>query len=161
MLGERCTRLILSLDGVLSYGDSTIKQRRKDLIVRVQRFQQYVDVLVERSKSLQNWFTECSLSPIQRLEYDIITQSEQEPRKKCTILYDCFLYQTTDDYFHSLRTEVLASLSLLLWLQPSQNLPVLHAFVSHGLRTCQPLYIQPTIKVFTNLSLCIQLHLHP
>lgn len=53
MLGERCTRLILSLDGVLSYGDSTIKQRRKDLIVRVQRFQQYVDVLVERSKSLQ------------------------------------------------------------------------------------------------------------
>ncbi|KAK8802823.1 hypothetical protein WA171_006494, partial [Blastocystis sp. BT1] len=79
MLGERCTRLILSLDGVLSYGDSTIKQRRKDLIVRVQRFQQYVDVLVERSKSLQNWFTECSLSPIQRLEYDIITQSEQEP----------------------------------------------------------------------------------
>lgn len=116
MLGERCTRLILSLDGVLSYGDSTIKQRRKDLIVRVQRFQQYVDVLVERSKSPQNWFTECSLSPIQRLEYDIITQSEQEPRKKCTILYDCFLYQTTDDYFHSLRTEVLASPSLFVTL---------------------------------------------
>lgn len=93
MLGERCTRLILTLDGILSYGDSTIKQRRKDLIIRIQQFQHYVDVLVARSKSLQNWFTESSLSPIQRLEYDIISQSELEPpnKKKCIIVYYRFL----------------------------------------------------------------------
>lgn len=115
MLGERCTRLILTLDGILSYGDSTIKQRRKDLIIRIQQFQHYVDVLVARSKSLQNWFTESSLSPIQRLEYDIISQSELEPpsKKKCIIVYYRFLCQTIH-YFHSLRTEVLASPSLFV-----------------------------------------------
>ena len=114
MLGERCTRLILSLDGVLSYGDNVIKQRRKDLIVRVQQFQHFVDVLVKRSKSLHNWFTECSLSPIQRLEYDIIVQSESAPKRVCSIEYDCFV--SNNNYFHNLRTEVLASPSLFVTL---------------------------------------------
>lgn len=36
MLVEKCTQLLLALDGVLSYGDEEIKARRKRLVLRIQ-----------------------------------------------------------------------------------------------------------------------------
>lgn len=88
LLEESCTRLILALDNVLSYGDGTIKQRRKENIIRIQRFQAYVEGLVRRSQSLQDWFNVASLSPIQQLEFEIVDSPSREvpnQRKRCVI----------------------------------------------------------------------------
>lgn len=88
LLEESCTRLILALDNVLSYGDGTVKQKRKEVIIRIQRFQSYVEGLVRRSQSLQNWFHLTSLNPIQQLELEIVDSPCRDAptqRKKCTI----------------------------------------------------------------------------
>ena len=88
LLEESCTRLILALDNVLSYGDGTVKQRRKENIIRIQHFQSYVEGLVKRSQSLHNWFNASSLCPIQQLEFEVVqSPSGDAPtqRKRCTI----------------------------------------------------------------------------
>lgn len=51
MLNENMTKLLLALDGVFSYGNSDIKQKRKSLVNRIQHFQNYLTQLIVR-KSL-------------------------------------------------------------------------------------------------------------
>ena len=41
MLGEKCTNLLLSLDGVESHGSEAIRKERKALVNRILHFQDY------------------------------------------------------------------------------------------------------------------------
>ena len=68
MLNEKCMKLILSLDGVLSFGDPNIRQQRKNIVLRVQKFQGFVERLYSRSKSLQNWFNKKVLESLDGIE---------------------------------------------------------------------------------------------
>lgn len=42
MLNENTTRLLLDLDGVLSFGNVDIKTKRKELVQRIQVFQSFL-----------------------------------------------------------------------------------------------------------------------
>ena len=68
MLNENCTKLILSLDGVMSFGDPNIRQQRKSMVIRVQKFQVFVERLFSRSKSLQAWFNKRVLESLDGVE---------------------------------------------------------------------------------------------
>ena len=41
MLGEKCTNLLLSLDGVESHGSDAVRKERKALVNRILHFQDY------------------------------------------------------------------------------------------------------------------------
>lgn len=45
MLGENCTKLLLSLDGVESFGDQAVRTKRKDLVKRILTLQDYATFL--------------------------------------------------------------------------------------------------------------------
>ena len=74
MLNEKCTKLILSLDGIMSFGDETIRQRRRSMVIRIQKFQVFVERLYSRSKSLQSWFKKRVLESLEGIE--------KRPRRK-------------------------------------------------------------------------------
>ena len=45
MLGENCTKLLLSLDGVESFGDQVVRAKRKALVKRILSLQDYATFL--------------------------------------------------------------------------------------------------------------------
>ena len=88
MLNENCTKLILSLDGIMSFGDLNIKQQRKNMVIRVQKFQVFVDRLYSRSKSLQAWFNKRVLESLDGIENRSRTKKLQQKSKPD----DCVVY---------------------------------------------------------------------
>ena len=88
MLNEKCMKLILSLDGVLSFGDPNIRQQRKNIVLRVQKFQGFVERLYSRSKSLQNWFNKKVLESLDGIENRSRTKKLQQKSKPD----DCVVY---------------------------------------------------------------------
>lgn len=54
MLEEKCMQLVLSLDGVESFGEEYIRRRRRQLVMQIENLSKYSSALTVTTRSFVN-----------------------------------------------------------------------------------------------------------